>query len=83
MTDNQQTAVVNILTAYFFSGIRMNDDILSFARSALNVTTPDELMSLVLDEDEYGGGIVDLLFSPENGIRTEIEQVIPPAVIPI
>jgi len=83
MTDNQQTAVVNILTAYFFSGIRMNDDILSFARSALNVTTPDELMSLVLDEDEYGGGIVDLLFSPENGIRTEIEQVIPPAGIPI
>lgn len=83
MIDNQQTVVVDILTGYFLSGIRMNDDILSFARSSLNVATPDELMSLVLDEDEYGGGIVDLLFSPDNGIRTEIEQVIPPAGIPI
>jgi hypothetical protein len=81
--DNTTTAAIaDVISDHFSAGIRIGADVLSFAYSTLSAATPDELISLLFDPAEYGEGIIDLVFSPDEKIKYAIETLIPHAGVP-
>jgi hypothetical protein len=82
MDNTTTTAIADIISDHFSAGIRIENDVLSFACSTLSATTPDELKSLLYDPAEYGEGLLDLVFSPDEKIKYAIEPLIPYAGVP-
>lgn len=83
MTGNNHEAVADYLSGLFREGISIGEESIAFADSALNARSNDELRSLLQDADEYGGGLVDLAFSPDERTRIGIERLIRPEGIPL
>lgn len=83
MTDNNHEAVADYLSGLFRKGIQISEESIAFADSALNARSNDELRSLLQDADEYGGGLIDLVFSPDERTRIGIERLIRPEGIPL
>ena len=82
MNEPTIAAIADMICEYFTGGIRLGDDILSFAYSTLGASTPAELEPLLLDPAEYGEGMLDLVFSPSENITFDIEPLVPPEGIP-
>lgn len=81
--DNTTTAAIaDVITDHLSAGIRIGDDVLSFAYSTLSAATPDDLKSLLVDPAEYGEGLVDLVFSPDEKNKYAIEPLIPYTGVP-
>jgi hypothetical protein len=77
MDVNPTTTIAARLIDHFSEGITAGDDIISFAESALGISSTDEFIAVLGDGDCYGGGLYDLIFAPGSGIRIALEPLIP------
>jgi hypothetical protein len=77
MIDPMTAAIADVLCVYFTGGIRLGEDVLSFAHSTLGAATFTELEPLLIDPAEYGEGLLELVFSPPHTVSLKIEPLVP------
>jgi hypothetical protein len=70
--------IATVISGFIISGIPAAKDVLSFAESTLGIADVNELVRVLSEADSYGEGLIDLVFSPHQGLRIAIEPFIPP-----
>ncbi len=69
--------ILSIIEKKFRDGFGLNEDVIHFAESTLGMDY-DDIVDTVISGDPEGTGIPDLIISPDDGMRKEIERYIPP-----
>ncbi len=77
MENRSLNHVAAAITEFFSNVITADNDVFTFAESALGISDVEELARRLSDDDSYGDGLVDLVFFPDHKLRLALECLIP------
>lgn len=77
MESGYKERISSLISSYISRGLEPDTDTLHFINSAYGLTVADEI-SIFIGNGDDGGAVVDMISSPSESLREEIESLIPP-----
>lgn len=69
--------IASLIADHLNRGLDADDDVIFFVESTLGLDSPAAIESLLSGEENYGNGIIDLIFTASQTLRLAIEPLIP------